>query len=638
MCPQCGRVFNPVDIKRCPDDGAELNPLTTDRMIGEVIDGKYRILEVVGAGGMSLVFKAEHLLLNRIVAVKMLHAYLRSDDVSVKRFQQEARTCASFDHPNVVPILDFGVTKNGQPFLVMKFLDGTSLAHMLRERRRLPWMEAVPIFIQCCDALEAAHHAGIIHRDIKPGNIVIIKDPDGSERVQVVDFGIAKMLRDDLNDQTLTQAGEVFGSPLYMSPEQCEGRALDARSDIYSLGAVIYETISGQPPLMGSSATETMRLHTRERPRPFSQVVEGLSLPDGLEQVVQTMLAKSPSARFHTMAAVRRKLKDVMNDLPESRTGRMPRFTNRIAVVAVSLSLVMILTLIYLQGIPLLRNYRVHQIIVAAENDIVNGKAAGASKELTTALEIARNIKDHGATQSRVLSLLASAYEKQGLAQKADVVEKQRELLIKREIQQQYGSAGLRGFADAVETASVVKVDRSNKQYYRNRVSDLETASMLMLDTNDVSRAEKLARTAMDIQHTVFGVDDPDSARVERQLGKVFLDARDFKVANDCFSRAMKEAEKHPNPTKKQVIEYARIGEEFAKRQMYDVSVRNYLASINLAERDLPKDDPCVPAIMRSFARVLEADRKEALARTIRERAEVREQQAQECQKPSQKI
>ncbi len=603
-------------------------------MIGEVIDGKYRIIEVIGAGGMSLVFKAEHLLLNRTVAVKMLHAYLRSDDVSVKRFQQEAKTCASFDHPNVVPILDFGVTRTGQPFLVMKYLDGISLARMLRQRHRLPWREAVPIFIQCCDGLEAAHAAGIIHRDIKPGNIVVITDPDGSERVQVVDFGIAKMLNDDLNEQRLTQAGEVFGSPLYMSPEQCEGAMLDSRSDIYSLGAVMYETLSGVPPLMGGSATETMRLHAHVAPRPFSVVAEGLTLPAKLEEIVQTMLAKRPSARFSTMAAVRRELWELI-DIGSRQQSASPPALNRGAIVAATLSLLILVgTFVYMQGFPLLRHYRLESMISSAEKDLLDGKAVPAVKTLNAALDVAKQIKDHGASESRVLALLSSTYERQGKAAEADNIDKLREALIKREVMQQYGSADVQKLADDASTPGADKIEAAHgTEYYRQRVNDLENASILLLNNKDAARAERSARRAMEIQRKVFGENDPVLVRLQRQLGKVYLETRDFRSASDCFSRAMKLAATKPNPQKMQVIKFALLGEELARHGIYDGSENCYLTSVNFAAQ-LPPDDPCVPAILRSFANVLKADGKEAIAKTMITRAEARERKAAQCSKP----
>lgn len=633
MCPRCGRVFNPSDNRTCPDDGSELNSLSTDSMVGQIVDGKYRILEVVGAGGMSLVFRAEHLMLNRIVAVKMLHAYLRSDDVSVKRFQQEAKTCAAFDHPNVVPLLDFGVTEGGQPFLVMKYLDGVTLGSVLRDRHRLPWREAVPLFIQCCEGFEAAHVAGIIHRDIKPGNIVLISDTDGRERVQVVDFGIAKMLNEDLNQQRLTQAGEVFGSPLYMSPEQCEGRTLDARSDIYSLGAVMYEALSGEPPLMGSSATETMRMHTGTTPRPFAEVVEGLSIPKELEEIVQTMLAKAPSDRYPTMAAVRRKLVELMERTYYSeRTAKAK--SNRGIVAGSALAVVASLgTVLYFQGLPLFRQYRVETLLSTAEQDNKGSKYLEAAKVLRSAQEIAKNIKDHGATQSRVLSLLSATYEQAGMAVEAAQVEQEREQLIKKEVLQQYGDAAtVAKIADHTEEGGSAVIDPSKpKEFYRSKINELENASILLLDKKDPVRAERLARQAVKLQQEVFGESDPSLytlVRLERQLGRVYLDTTDFSIANDCFSKAMKLAEQHPNPIKVQVVHFARMGEALAKRALFEASERCYRTSLAIAEKKLPITDPCVPAIYRSYASVLKAHNKEDESDRMLEMADQREARA----------
>ncbi|MBY0548095.1 MAG: serine/threonine-protein kinase [Candidatus Obscuribacterales bacterium] len=637
MCPTCGRIFLQGDKLTCPDDGAELGPIRSDAMIGQIIDGKYKILDVVGAGGMSLVFKAEHLLLNRFVAVKMLHSYLRRDDVSVRRFQQEARACASFDHPNVVPILDFGVARSGQPYLVMKFLDGVSLTHILRDRHRLDWKEAVKIFVQVCSALDAAHRIGIIHRDVKPGNIVLTREPDGSDRVRVVDFGIAKMLKDDSStNQKLTMAGEVFGSPLYMSPEQCEGLATDARSDMYSLGAVMFETLCGEPPLLGRSATETMQLHMKQRAPSFSSVAPDLQVPEELEHVVDKLLAKAPTDRYSSMAEVRLELEKiaasaVAGPVPVARKSTL--FGHPLAGLVI-FSLLAVLWVF--QGVPQVRLYRLEHMVARSERLVGLGDTVKAIETLENALKISRQQNDHGAWQSRILALLSSAHEQAGQFEQAEQCDRQREQLIRKEMREQYGAtnADLEKMADAavVAAAEPVQVKRKGIEFYNQRVKQLENASVLCLTNNDVPRAEKLAQRAVQLHTQVFGESSPSLYALERQLGKVCLRTQDFARANDCFSKSMREAQQTNSSTfKVAVITYARIGEALARRGIYAASERYYTRSLDLAERRLPANDPCVPSIMRSFASVLKADRKEEQSNRLLAAAQAREQRGGTC-------
>lgn len=638
MCPTCGRIFVAGEKTKCPDDGADLSPLRCDAMVGQVIDGKYKLIDVVGAGGMSLVFKAEHLMLNRIVAVKMLHSYLRKDDLSVRRFQHEARACAALDHPNVVPILDFGVANSGQPYLVMKFLEGQSLTHVLRDRHRLEWSEAVQIFVQVCSALEAAHRVGIIHRDIKPGNIVITRAIDGgvdSDRVQVVDFGIAKMLDDDKStDQRLTLAGEVFGSPLYMSPEQCEGRALDARSDMYSLGAVMFETLSGEPPLMGHSATETMRLHMQQPAPSLSSVATGLNIPTELENIVDRLLAKSPHERFSSMSAVKVELEKVAKPvLPASAIARASQWSGGPLTGLILFSLLSALWV--LQGVPRVRVYRLEQMVARSEKLVSLGDSVNAVIALESALSLSKQQKDHGAWQSKILALLSVAHEQAGQFEQAEQCDRQREELIRREIQEQYGAtpADVAKMADAAATAAAepVQVERKGIAFYNDRVKQLENASVLCLTNNDVPRAEKLAQRAVLLHTQLFGEGSPALYALERQLGKVCLRTQDFENANDLFSKSMREArQSDSSKLKLAVITYARIGEALARRGIYPASERYYTRSLKLAERSLPELDPCVPSIMRSFASVLKVDGKEQESRQLIAAAQDKEQRGKQ--------
>ncbi len=288
----------------CPDDGTQLRRAKNDPLIGKVFADRYEIQSVLGVGGMCIVYKARHRLMNRLVAIKMLHKSLKTDTSALGRFKQEAEAVSSLNHPNIVTVYDFGVTPEAEPFFVMDCLEGETLQEAIERQGRISCQEALPIFMQICSGLEAAHSHGIVHRDLKPGNVLLTKQPDNTYLVKLVDFGIAKMLpQSGREQQQLTRAGEVFGSPACMSPEQCLGQQLDARTDIYALGCLMYETLTGSPPFKGESFLITMNKHVGEEPKAISQVAPEAKVPPQLEELVLRCIAKNPSQRCQTAAA-----------------------------------------------------------------------------------------------------------------------------------------------------------------------------------------------------------------------------------------------------------------------------------------------------------------------------------------------
>ncbi len=271
-------------------------------LIGSTLADRYEILSKIGSGGMSIIYKARDKVLDRVVAVKVLQSQLVDDEISMKRFQQEAQAASHLGHPNVIDIHDFDVSVTGQPYLVMDFLSGESLSDIVKREGHVDFRRLIPIFMQTCDALEHAHNKGVIHRDLKSSNVMLSESDGSADIVTVVDFGIAKLMPSSgKQPQNLTNTGEIFGSPIYMSPEQCLGQVLDSRSDIYSLGTMMYETLSGFPPLMGDTIIDTMKMHVNNKPRPFKEVCPQLMIPSGLEAIVFKALEKSPNARFQTM-------------------------------------------------------------------------------------------------------------------------------------------------------------------------------------------------------------------------------------------------------------------------------------------------------------------------------------------------
>jgi serine/threonine protein kinase len=299
---------NPTIKSDTPTPGKrtkDRTPSATGRTIN-----MWTLAEKLGEGGMGTVYRARHQLLERTVAIKLLRSNLINQGKSRLRFQEEAMAVGALNHKNIVGVFDCGVSEEGEPFLIMELLSGRSLSSVIKSAGRLSVTQAVPIFVQICEGLEHAHKNGTVHRDLKPSNIILADGgPGKTEIVKIVDFGIAKRLSTDgdLELQKLTGTGELVGSPIYMSPEQCRGTTPDARSDVYSLGVLMYETLTGMPPFSGNTFFETLAMHL-DSPVPK---LAGKGSPQeiaNIEPIVRRCLAKFPADRFQSVAEVQEEL------------------------------------------------------------------------------------------------------------------------------------------------------------------------------------------------------------------------------------------------------------------------------------------------------------------------------------------
>ena len=301
-CAACKREFD-ASYTICSEDGTILTPTVAENLLGKTIAGKYEILAELGCGGMSIVYKARHLLMDRIVAIKVLNSQLVNDRLNLKRFQQEAQAASHLAHPNIIVVHEYGIVEGtSQPFIVMDYLVGKSLSEVLKEENYFDEKRAVQIFLQACDALEHAHQKGVLHRDLKSSNIILTDRGGRKDIVTVVDFGIAKFMPSSgKQPERLTQTGEIFGSPIYMSPEQCLGQPLDARSDIYSMGVLMYESLTGLPPLMGNTIIDTMQQHVSTKPVSFNELRRDIGITPQMETIVFKALEKAPAMRFQSM-------------------------------------------------------------------------------------------------------------------------------------------------------------------------------------------------------------------------------------------------------------------------------------------------------------------------------------------------
>jgi serine/threonine-protein kinase len=313
-CPKCSIQLDD-SLSSCPRDGTALlgtqTTVTNNLAVGDVLAEKYVIIGLTGKGSMGAIYKARHTLTNRIVAVKLLVPKGGSSR-DVDRFRLEAEATSSMSHPNIVSVHDFGFTKDNCPFLVMDFLQGVSLAQVIAESSSVTVEHAIPIFIQICDALEHAHEKGILHRDLKPANVVLLTDGQRNDFVKIIDFGLAKLLMESQeNTRKLTLPGQVCGSPVYMSPEQCQGKQLDCRSDIYAMGVLMYETLTGVAPFRGGSVLEILTKHIDQEPVPLSKYnVRGQQV-QAVENIIMHALQKEPAMRFQNACELKQALLQV---------------------------------------------------------------------------------------------------------------------------------------------------------------------------------------------------------------------------------------------------------------------------------------------------------------------------------------
>lgn len=292
-CPQCGLSL-PLTVVVCPQDGS----LLTGQTIADgKLAGNYDFVEVIGSGGMGVIYKARHPILKKLVAIKMLHMHLLSDAI-VKRFEQEAQAASSLSHPNIIQVHDFGVSPHGQPYMVMDFVEGEPLSNVLH-RNPMRIEPALNVLIQVADALAHAHEKGVLHRDLKPSNIMVTDADCSFPEIKIVDFGIAKVL--ETNQTRMTLTGELMGTPYYMSPEQCRGTTLDARSDIYSLGCVMFELLTGRTPFARGSAISAIVGQLTAAAPTLAETRPDIVFPELLEEVQVKMLAKEPGDRYQSM-------------------------------------------------------------------------------------------------------------------------------------------------------------------------------------------------------------------------------------------------------------------------------------------------------------------------------------------------
>jgi serine/threonine-protein kinase len=278
-----------------------------------LIDGRYRLKEKLGEGGMGTVYKVEHVRMGKVLALKVLRPEVALDKQLKQRFQQEARVVSRLSHTNTIQVFDFGELEDGSLYIAMEYLHGRDLAWTLRTHGSVSQERAVSIGSQVLASLSEAHEQGIIHRDIKPANVMLIKRKGDDDLVKVLDFGIAKLVVDEQRKQ-ITGVADFLGTPAYMSPEQAQGEDLDARSDLYSVGALLFELVTGRGVFLGPNPLSIITQHITDLPPRFADVAPGKPLSQSLEQVIRKALGKRREDRFADADEMRKVLEKVRRD------------------------------------------------------------------------------------------------------------------------------------------------------------------------------------------------------------------------------------------------------------------------------------------------------------------------------------
>jgi serine/threonine-protein kinase len=303
-CDTCHNTY-PADFATCPKDQAALRAIT-DLISGMVLRGKYRIEEKIGEGGMATVYRASHLHFNEELAIKVVNNALSGNQDFLDRFKREAVITRKLRHPNAVRLDDFDITEDGRPFIAMEYVRGKALRTVLQEKGSLPIPRAFNIAQQVALALGAAHQLGIVHRDIKPDNVLLVPQPDGMDLVKVLDFGIAKVTGEQLQSgpgYKPTSTGMVLGTPHYLSPEQARGKKsdqIDGRADLYALGVMLYEMISGELPFKSDTAIEMLLHHIQTAPVPAHVLKPEMNIPEPVSALIMKALEKDAAHRFQT--------------------------------------------------------------------------------------------------------------------------------------------------------------------------------------------------------------------------------------------------------------------------------------------------------------------------------------------------
>lgn len=485
------------------------------------LEERYEVLCRIGEGGMGNVYKVMDKMLNKVFAIKVLRSDLAKDRNVVSRFKQEALAASRLTHVNLASVYSSGESRTGAPYLVMDFLEGPSLEQLLKKDGHLEPKKALNVFIEICDALEHAHAKGVIHRDLKPGNIILV---DNEERVKIVDFGIAKVLpKPGAETLKLTFGEEVLGSPIYMSPEQCRGDQLDIRSDIYSFGCMMYETVCGRPPFVGDNPIKTILKHLNENTANLALHLKEAELPRGLEYIILKCLQKDPEDRYQTVFDLRMDLQNIK----DNKTIKQKTFNRKLRWLAPA-STAMLVLAVFLLGFS----------VVA---DFINPDKSRRPLEFPSLAEM----------------MPFAANSKVSLDNDPQVQE----------------------FNEQIEAAA--------RQFPRDDQSLAEAEYDLttyLIRNGDLSNAELHCRRIMDLQNNIG--DDLALARYQNTMGYILGRQHRFADASVYFEKSiasLKEALGEENPLVG--LEHNRLAIGYERNRFYESAEQHYLQAMEIFKK-----------------------------------------------------
>lgn len=628
-----------------PELVTDENEDAEESLVGKTFAERYEVLAFLGKGGMSTVYKVRHTELDVVMALKVLHKHLWTDPLSVERFRMEAKTIGRLSSSYLVTFRDFGVTSYGQPYLVMDYLDGLSLGQKIKDDGHIELNECLNVFEKLCRGLEEAHKHGITHRDIKPDNVVFLTD--GSEsNVKLVDFGIAKISAEESDQRmTLTQTGEVFGSPLYMSPEQCLGVAIDHRSDIYSMGCLFYEALVGMPPLAETTILETMNAHLLKKPSNLSEQdksITGKSRALGvnfgdLEYVVMKCLQKKADDRYQSASQLRMDIEKIRNNQSISGKQKLWKQSSPVKKVLwgstlVVLSLLTICVALYFtnpkfkviaQDLGLQSSWQYYQSMGRAASTLRDYEAA--EEHFNTSLKTASKINDPGERHvKRLASLenLSNSLQYQAKYRQKDEVLKE----YKRELRTSLGEVSVvdeSPFSQLIDTMNLEDEDSALKG--ANILYKLGTENAREGKTEI---ANKYLNQCYDIRKKWLKESDEKLIESMDALANVSVLCGDHRKAGRLWEEAYRLGEKYlPADSKVKVSLYKNRGRIFQSpvRRDYRKAEEFYNKAVVLSKKVNGLNSAKTLSVMKDYAAFLIAvGRKDEAEKMLQEIENIR--------------
>lgn len=571
-CPECKAEFAAEDDSVvCPADHTPLETdSTNDPLIGVVIAERYEILELIGSGGWALIYKARQLPLNRLVAIKILHGHLAGDPEKKKRFKREAEAATKLVHENVGSVFDYGLLEEGQPYMVMEYLQGTTLQDLVRRETKLPVERCIDIFRQICAGLAMAHERNIVHRDIKPSNIYMIDD---ESQVKILDFGLAKLIAQehaDGNGTSLTQTGQTIGTPSYMSPEQCTGFPLDARSDLYSLGCVMFEVLTGRRAFEGRNLFETMSQQINTEAA-FEGTDGENTIPADLQLVVMKALAKDPQERYQSAEDLDVALEQVLDGIKthggDAWQAKVRAFLHtrrragkRLAkepLVSAVLGLAVLLAcsagwglLIDHASLPsahtLELNYR--KSLASGQRCMDKRKFALAASLFGRAVEASRGFGEADQRHIDALNKQMEALRCAGDLEATATVEQQLAGINKKYSGAMYGNEAQNSRRIANFEREIKDKNPVNKTFVREICVLRNRQAELFLTTSRFEDAKHQLNRALELENSVVGVNTPEYATTMSNLAWIYVNTDDLLKAEQAYKEVLQLREKLLGP------------------------------------------------------------------------------------------